>query len=668
MVEVTINGVAVSVPQGATVLQAAEAAGFGNDIPRFCYHERLGIAGNCRRCLVEIEKSPKPQAACAWPVRPNRVVYTNSAQVRKAREAVREFLLRHHPLDCPICDQGGECDLQDQARVYGSDRSRYHERKRSVEDKKWGAVVKAVRTRCIQCTRCVRFASEIAGHSVLGATGRGSGVEIGAYVGVPFLSEISGNVVDLCPVGALTAGGVAADVVTHTFRPWEVRNVETVDRRDACLGAVRVQRRGDEIRRILPTRDDAVNGEWATDKGRYAPLDGSNVQKLTTAWVRVQGEEDGRTEGGNLEGVRTRLGGWRREAKTVGVVVGATTNTETVEALAKYGKGVSLYTLAPKSLESARVKSDLEGSITVDNVEGVVIVGANPRKQAPLYNTKLRGHYLNGLNTRVVGGNVERTYPTHHLGTGVAGLSRYVKEVVTSPKAALEVGKLGVIYGSDLYRRGDVGATRGRVRELGKGNQVQACLTRCNDAERRLHKGYVGFNRTSRSTRPKVDLQILWGVSEGELQARGTTAEEVLGRAKRNVVVTAQGENWRARADRLVPILSGLESVGHYRSRRGGVERLAVPVKKGASGVLSSQDLVNTWVGKLLEGVSGRQVSASADVSNAGTKNSGTGETGPYLCSRVDYHQEGHRYAEVSAVRARCSVRYASYESNFSRG
>lgn len=203
MFNINVNNINISAPIGTTVLQACEIAGFGNDIPRFCYHERLGVAGNCRRCLVEIEKSPKPQASCARPIMNNRVIYTNSPLVKKARESVREFLLMNHPLDCPICDQGGECDLQDQARIYGSDRSRFLEFKRSVEDKDWGPLVKTVMTRCIQCTRCIRFASEIAGVPVVGATGRGNQTEIGMYFEKPFLSEISANVVDLCPVGAL---------------------------------------------------------------------------------------------------------------------------------------------------------------------------------------------------------------------------------------------------------------------------------------------------------------------------------------------------------------------------------------------------------------------------------------------------------------------------------
>lgn len=203
MVTIKVNNISVNVPLGSTVLQACELAGYGNDVPRFCYHERLGVAGNCRRCLVEIEKSPKPQASCAMPIRANRSIYTNRPLVKKARESVMEFLLRNHPLDCPICDQGGECDLQDQARSYGSDRSRFREVKRSVEDKDWGPLVKTVRTRCIQCTRCVRFASEIAGVPLVGATGRGNTTEIGRYEEKPFLSEVSANVVDLCPVGAL---------------------------------------------------------------------------------------------------------------------------------------------------------------------------------------------------------------------------------------------------------------------------------------------------------------------------------------------------------------------------------------------------------------------------------------------------------------------------------
>lgn len=203
MITLKVNNIVINVPSGSTVLQACELAGYGNDIPRFCYHERLGVAGNCRMCLVEIEKSPKPQASCAMPISPNRSIFTNSPLVKKARESVMEFLLMNHPLDCPICDQGGECDLQDQAMLYGSDRSRFLEVKRSVEDKDWGPLVKTVMTRCIQCTRCVRFASEIAGVPIVGATGRGSSTEIGMYYEKPFLSEVSGNVVDLCPVGAI---------------------------------------------------------------------------------------------------------------------------------------------------------------------------------------------------------------------------------------------------------------------------------------------------------------------------------------------------------------------------------------------------------------------------------------------------------------------------------
>lgn len=203
MITVKVNNIKVDVPNGCSVLQACEIAGFGNDVPRFCYHERLGIAGNCRMCLVEIEKSPKPQASCAMPVTAGMSIYTLSPMVKKARESVMEFLLMNHPLDCPICDQGGECDLQDQAMIYGSDRSRFTEIKRSVEDKDWGPLVKTVMTRCIQCTRCVRFASEVAGVPLVGATGRGNATEIGRYKEKPFLSEISGNVVDLCPVGAI---------------------------------------------------------------------------------------------------------------------------------------------------------------------------------------------------------------------------------------------------------------------------------------------------------------------------------------------------------------------------------------------------------------------------------------------------------------------------------
>ncbi len=273
-----VDGVETNVPKGVTVLQACEQAGV--DVPRFCYHQRLSIAGNCRMCLVEVEKSPKPVASCAMPVMPNMNIKTTTPLVKKAREGVMEFLLINHPLDCPICDQGGECELQDQSLIYGSDRSRYTEYKRAVEDKELGPLVKTVMSRCIHCTRCVRFATEVAGVQDLGVTGRGGQAEIGTYVSKLLTSELSGNVIDLCPVGALTSKPFA-----FTARAWELKFAESVDVTDGLGSNIRVDTRGTEVMRIVPRLHEGVNEEWISDKARFS-YDGLKRQRLDTPMVK----------------------------------------------------------------------------------------------------------------------------------------------------------------------------------------------------------------------------------------------------------------------------------------------------------------------------------------------------------------------------------------------
>src|SRR5213082_257858 len=282
MPKVTVDGVELEVPQGVTVLQACELAGV--EIPRFCYHERLSIAGNCRMCLVEQEKAPKPIASCAMPAMDKMVIKTNTPMVQKARNGVMEFLLINHPLDCPICDQGGECDLQDQAMGYGRAAfHRFNENKRAVEDKYMGPLIKTIMTRCIQCTRCVRFATEVAGVPDLGATGRGEDMEITTYLEKAFASELSGNVVDLCPVGALTSKPYAFNA-----RPWELRKTESVDVMDAQGCNIRVDTRGPQVMRVLPRLNEEVNEEWISDKTRHV-VDGLRAQRLDQPYIRENG-------------------------------------------------------------------------------------------------------------------------------------------------------------------------------------------------------------------------------------------------------------------------------------------------------------------------------------------------------------------------------------------
>ena len=283
MPKLTVNGVEVEVDDGANVLQACEEAGF--EIPRFCYHERLSIAGNCRMCLVDMERAPKPIASCAMPAADGMVISTESDRVKQAREGVMEFLLVNHPLDCPICDQGGECDLQDQAMGFGGDSSRYTENKRAVEEKHMGPLIKTVMTRCIHCTRCVRFATEVAGVPELGAIGRGENVEITTYLEQTLASELSANVIDLCPVGALTSRPYA-----FVSRPWELNKVESIDVMDAQGANIRIDSRGSQVLRVMPLLNEDVNEEWITDKARYA-IDGLRRQRLDKPYMR---DADGR--------------------------------------------------------------------------------------------------------------------------------------------------------------------------------------------------------------------------------------------------------------------------------------------------------------------------------------------------------------------------------------
>src|SRR6185437_10314957 len=281
MPKVTIDGQEIEVPNGTTILQACQQAGV--EIPHFCYHERLMIAGNCRMCLVEVEKSPKPVASCAMPVAEGNVILTHSDKAKKARHGVMEMLLINHPLDCPFCDQGGECDLQDEAMAYGFDRSRYRENKRAVPEKNFGPLVETHMTRCIHCTRCIRFLPDVAGVAELGATGRGEDMEIGTYIERALGSELSGNIIDLCPVGALTSKPYA-----FTARPWELKKTDSIDALDALGTNIRIDSRGPEVLRILPRINDDVNEEWLGDKSRFF-VDGLKRRRLDRPWVRRDG-------------------------------------------------------------------------------------------------------------------------------------------------------------------------------------------------------------------------------------------------------------------------------------------------------------------------------------------------------------------------------------------
>ncbi|KAJ1719652.1 ndufs1 NADH-ubiquinone oxidoreductase subunit [Coemansia erecta] len=421
-IEMFIDGKAVQIEEGSAIIQAAEKAGV--TIPRFCYHERLGVAGNCRMCLVEIEKSPKMAASCAMPVGPGMRVLTDTPKIKQAREGVMEFLLANHPLDCPVCDQGGECDLQDQSMRYGGDRGRFGESKRAVEDKDIGPLVRTTMTRCIHCTRCVRFINEVAGTGELGTTGRGNDMQIGTYVARPLTSELSGNIVDLCPVGALTSKPYA-----FSARPWELKNTESIDVMDALGSNIRVDSRGEEVLRVVPRTNDAINEEWISDKARFAN-DGLKRQRLTTPLVRVGDAFEAATWADALALVAERLRGARPEH--VHAVAGALADAEALVALKDLINAVGSENLAVDAAgcgapaAGVDVRANYTFNATVAGVEAadaVLLIGTNPRHEAPVLNARLRKPFLAGTaQYALVGEAADLTYDYAHVGTTAAAI------------------------------------------------------------------------------------------------------------------------------------------------------------------------------------------------------------------------------------------------------
>ena len=390
-----VNGVEVEFEPGMTVLQVAELA--GEEIPRFCYHERLSIAGNCRMCLVEVKPGPpKPQASCALPAAEGQEIFTNTPMVKKAREGVLEFLLINHPLDCPICDQGGECDLQDETLGYGRDDSRYAENKRAVEEKYMGPLIKTVMTRCIQCTRCIRFVTEVAGVSEIGMISRGEDAEITTYLENALTSELSGNVADLCPVGALTHKPWA-----FNYRPWELKKTESVDVMDALGSAIRVDARGPEVMRVLPRTNEDINEEWLSDKSRYA-VDGLMRQRLDRPFVRRDGRLQPATWAEAFDAVAGAHGGHRRPTR-IGVIAGDLQDAELMKAaldlFARAGREEhsTAARTARRSAEGARegwlFNSTFAG---IEDADAILLVGCNPRVEAPVLNARIRKAWTRG--------------------------------------------------------------------------------------------------------------------------------------------------------------------------------------------------------------------------------------------------------------------------------
>ena len=556
MPKLTVDGQEVTVEPGATVLQACEAA--GKEIPRFCYHERLSIAGNCRMCLVEMEKSPKPIASCAMPAADNMVIKTNTPQVKKAREGVMEFLLINHPLDCPICDQGGECDLQDQAMAYGFDRGRFHENKRAVKDKQMGPLIKTIMTRCIHCTRCVRFATEIAGVEELGATGRGEHMEITTYLEQAIGSELSGNLADICPVGALTHK-------PHAFaaRPWELRKTESVDVHDAVGSNIRIDARGREVMRILPRLNEDINEEWLSDKSRYA-VDGLKRQRLDRPFVREGGKLRPAEWSEAFQAIAARLKG--QDGRRLGAIAGDLVEAESLLALKDL-----MAALGSPHLDCRQDGAKLPGGVRagylfnstiagIEAADALVIVASNPRREAALINARIRKRWLRGgLRVGLIGQRAGLTYKYEHLGAGPQTL----KELADGRHSFFEVLRGAkrpmLILGMAGLARPDGAAVLAEARRLAETAGL-------------IREGWNGFNvlHTAAGRVAGMDLGFLPGESgldtEGMLAAaeRGELAalwllgaDELPMRRLGTAFVVYQGHHGDAGAHRADVVLPG---------------------------------------------------------------------------------------------------------------
>ncbi len=468
MPKLTIDGLEIEVPAGTSVLQAAEQLGI--EIPRFCYHERLPVAANCRMCLVEIEKMPKPVASCAMPAGEGMVVKTQSEGALQARKNVMELLLINHPLDCPICDQGGECDLQDQAMAYGRDKGRYHDEKRAVSEKFLGPLVKTAMTRCIHCTRCVRFLTEIAGVPELGMMNRGEHAEITTYIERALTSELSGNIVDLCPVGALTSKPYA-----FSARPWELRKTESIDVFDAVGSAIRIDSRGNQVMRVLPRLNEDVNEEWLADKSRHA-CDGLLKRRLDVPYVRRDGRLEPATWAEAFAAIAEVF------AQVPGSAIAALAG-DMADAESMFALKMLMESLGSANLDCRQDGAALDPAVPVsyrfnttiagiEDADALLIVGSNPRVEAPILNARIRKRYAKGgFKIAAIGAKADLTYPVQHLGDGADALQAVLDGVTpfhdvlanaTKPMIVLGMGALTGPQGARI-----LGAARALAEKTG---------------------------------------------------------------------------------------------------------------------------------------------------------------------------------------------------------
>ena len=570
MVKMVVDGVEIDVAPGSTVLQACEQA--GAEIPRFCYHERLSIAGNCRMCLVEVEKAPKPIASCAYPIAEGMVVKTDTAMVRQARRGVMEFLLINHPLDCPICDQGGECDLQDQSFAYGMDHSRYAENKRAVKDKNLGPLVKTVMTRCIQCTRCIRFATEVAGVSELGATARGEDMEIGTYVEKALTSELSGNLIDICPVGALTSKPYA-----FVARPWELQKTDSVDVMDAVGTPIRIDARGPEVLRILPRVDDDINEEWLSDKGRFS-FDGLRRRRLDKPWVRRNGKLEAASWSDAFAAIAARMRG--ADGKRMGAIAGDLCDAESMLALRDLMVALGSANLDCRQdgarLDASRREFYLfnTGIAGIDAADALLLIGSNPRREAPVLNARLRKRMVpGGFPVGVIGPHADLTYDYAHLGEGPDAFAAIhdsdFGRALRSAKHPL------IVVGQGALARGDgdavLAAAWKLADEIGALTPEWHGFNVLHDAAARVGALDLGFlpgdGGLDLDGMMGGGVDVLWLLGADEFDTRRIGAETFV------IYQGHHGDAGAARADVILPGAAYTEKNGTYVNTEGRVQR-----------------------------------------------------------------------------------------------
>ena len=557
--KIIIDGQEVEVEGAMTLLQACEVADV--EIPRFCYHERLTIAGNCRMCLVEVVGGPpKPAASCAMQVRDVRggrngelpEIKTTSPMVKKAREGVMEFLLINHPLDCPICDQGGECDLQDQAMAYGVDFSRFREPKRAVDNLDLGPLVETTMTRCISCTRCVRFTTEVAGITQMGQTGRGEDSEITSYLNETLDSELQGNIIDLCPVGALTSKPYA-----FTARPWELMKTETIDVMDALGSNIRVDTKGREVMRILPRNHDDINEEWISDKTRFV-WDGLRRQRLDQPYVRKNGKLKPVSWDEAFSAINKAIDG-----KKIAAIAGDLVSVEAMFALNKMIK--DLGGNSECRVDDAKLPAGNRAAYVgtakiedIDNAEAIYLIGTNPRTEAPVLNARIRKSYMNGADIKLIGNQVDLTYKYKHIGN-----DRKSFDLLSSNEEINSLTKKNslIIIGQGALLDADGEAVLAAAQNFAKNTNSKLLIL--HTAAARVGGMDIGFNTKGGINAALKDAEVVFNLGADELRISDTPFVVYQG---------SHGDRGAHRANVILPSAAYTEESGIFVNTEGRVQ------------------------------------------------------------------------------------------------